>query len=291
MKRLRRLDIPHAEAILAPSSGLQRPARQKVDAASAVIAAEWDRYLALAPHHQLHLLPHCDRGRPEQVIIGRLTKGELVALYTDHMADQRAYGRSLYDRIMLLAPNGICPYCGFGHVKTLDHFLSKSFYPTFSVMPANLVPSCRDCNTPKSAKVVELAEQTMHPYFEEVAIENEDWLFGEIVAGATASIRYWAQPPANWAPDLATRLMNHFRDFDLASRLSVQACTELSSLGGRLEGFPTPELRATHLRESAETERQLQRNSWKTALYEAAQQSAWFCTDGFRAPAQVQRGP
>lgn len=283
------MEIPHATALSASVSGHDAADQARFTAAQVAIQGEWDRYLAMAPAHQLFALLACNYGDEDQAILGGLTKKDLVDLYTNHMANQDAVGRTLYNRIKQLAPLSICPYCCFGHVATLDHFLGKSRYPAFSVMPANLVPSCRDCNTGKYAGVITQAEQILHPYFEDEAVERDGWLFGEIVEGSPATIRYFAQPPPGWPADRASRLTNSFKDFNLAERFGVQAGPELATLGSRLQDLQTPGLRFAHLRDAATTERRIQRNSWKTVLYEAAHNSAWYWAEGFRAPTTVFR--
>lgn len=50
--------------------------------------------------------------------------------------------RKLYNR---------CPYCMISEPMTLDHYLSKSTFPEFTLFPPNLVPCCSGCNSKKSA--------------------------------------------------------------------------------------------------------------------------------------------
>lgn len=61
----------------------------------------------------------------------------------------------------------ICPICQSKELEytEADHFLPKSFYPTLSITPANLVPICKVCNSPgvKGDKYVEIP--TLHPLF------------------------------------------------------------------------------------------------------------------------------
>lgn len=290
MRRLTQPAIPHATALATCVGGLQAADQLRFNAAQVQIAMRCAEYLTRSPHHQLFLSTPCGHGHGEQIIVGAVTKDDLTSLYESHMARQGAVGRPLYDQILLVAPGGICPYCGFGHVKTVDHFLGKSRYPVFSVMPANLIPACRDCNFEKSGSLVSAGEQILHPYFEDAAVETDDWLVGEIVQGPIASVRYFIRPPRGWPPDRVTRLENYFRDFDLANRFSVQVGPLLAGLASTLERLPTPALRATHLRGAAMDERSVQRNSWKTAFYEAAHQSDWYCAAGYQAPVPFAAG-
>lgn len=72
------------------------------------------------------------------------------------------------DKIILLAHNGRCPYCGQQIVKTLDHYLPKTLYPTYAITPYNLVPSCDACNKIKMTESFDSYEQqTIHPYYDD----------------------------------------------------------------------------------------------------------------------------
>ncbi len=62
-------------------------------------------------------------------------------------------GRLASLRSALLASTGVCPYCGFGEVTQLDHYLPISEYGELSIYPRNLVPSCGPCNNAKRAVV------------------------------------------------------------------------------------------------------------------------------------------
>lgn len=241
-------------------------------------------YDARAFVNQLHLFPAAERGRNEQMVAGTLTKGDMVSLYSNHMVKRNQSARPYYDRLMLCAPLGKCPYCGFGHVSTLDHFMSKARYPSFSVLPFNLVPSCSDCNRGKGAEVLNEHNQIPHPYYEDALIENEKWLFALIEETAPASTRYFVAPPAKWPRLLAVRIENHFHSLDLASRFSVEAASEMISVSDYLTQLSSSELISEYLGKMAHTERQRSKNTWKAALYEALSESNWYCEGGWRPP-------
>ena len=79
----------------------------------------------------------------------------------------RGAGRPIYDRLKAGAKFRRCPLCGARDVKTLDHYLSKSEFPELAVFPANLVPSCSDCNKTKLVHAPGAhIDQTFHPYFD-----------------------------------------------------------------------------------------------------------------------------
>ena len=58
---------------------------------------------------------------------GKITKTEMIRLYESGLLRLSAR-RHIYDAIMTLAPNGLCPYYGHRRVRQLDHFLPKSKY-------------------------------------------------------------------------------------------------------------------------------------------------------------------
>jgi 5-methylcytosine-specific restriction endonuclease McrA len=119
-------------------------------------------YLEAATSKSWYTLPHSIQPLPA-------ADDELKDLYPRTMSAAARAGRTVYDTIFNSSPHGICPLCGQGKVFTLDHYLPRSRYAHFATLPANLVPSCRDCNFAKreqfpSAK----GEQTFHPYFDSV---------------------------------------------------------------------------------------------------------------------------
>lgn len=88
-------------------------------------------------------------------------------------------GRYFYDKI--LNSQEICLYCGFRDSTTLDHYLSKSVYPNYAILPINLVPCCDNCNRAKSNyddNNLEEYEYFLHPYFDDY--NNIRWLNGTL---------------------------------------------------------------------------------------------------------------
>src|SRR5213592_2405753 len=67
-------------------------------------------------------------------------------VYTQRFQPLGSLGRGVYDRMILSAPNRLCPLCGAGFVETLDHHLPKSPFWAMAVTPINLIPACEHCN-------------------------------------------------------------------------------------------------------------------------------------------------
>lgn len=254
----------------------------RFNAATAEILKQANLYEERATSNELHLFPSSPRGNGAALVLGELTKDELNALYTDHMVKRYRPARSYYDQIKSQAPQGMCPFCGFGHVMTLDHFLAKAHYPSFSVLPANLVPACTDCNKGKGAGILDAQNQIPHPYFEDPQIETDTWLYALVHETSPTTATFSVVPPAYWPADLVRRTTNYFRDLDLAKRFAVQAASELTSLSDMLGPLKTSQLIGKYLSLVALSEREHRRNYWKAALYEALSASAWYREGGYR---------
>lgn len=212
------------------------------------------------------------------------TKTELVKLYEQQLVKNKE-GRKKYDLLLQLAPDGICPFCGFAQASTLDHYLPKQKYPSFSISPLNLVPSCSDCNTGKNEDVAgnEL-EQIIHPYYDHALFE-EQWLFAFVNNTIPASLTFFTRPPVHWQQVNRDRVKSHFKDFKLARRFSVQVATEISILKYELaydfdisQGAGVKQ--ALMNKQSASSKVYI--NWWKTAMYQALASSDWYCSGGFK---------
>ncbi|QUI62693.1 hypothetical protein GSF04_09320 [Pseudoalteromonas sp. A22] len=225
-------------------------------------------------------------GADADIVSGRVTKAELKGLYTFHLVPATKPARQYYDYLMMRAPLRICPFCGFGQVDTLDHYLPKAKFPLLSIHPNNLVPSCTPCNKGKSAGIAASKnEQSLHPYFDQGHFINDQWLFAEVIETSPATVRYYAHPPNTWSADDKARITNHFNDFKLAQRFCVQAGEELSNLRGELEidfqiGQQTAVEQALIKKHSGASLQH--RNSWRTAMYQALMQNNWYCSGGFK---------
>lgn len=121
----------------------------------------------------------------------RNTDGKLLnKLYEDKIGSKRGIARSVYDEIILAAPNGLCPICLVSPVNNLDHYLSKAKHPKFSVLPKNLLPLCISCNFTKSSfQPTCYEDQLIHPYFDKVQLKP--WLNVKILNTTPLSVRFF----------------------------------------------------------------------------------------------------
>lgn len=207
-------------------------------------------------------------------------KADMKGLYEEQFVDRKK-GRRIYDKIMLLAPLSICPFCGFGTVATLDHYLPKAPFPTFSVLPYNLVPCCFDCNKGKAAGHARTQnEQTIHPYYDDYS--NEQWLYASIVQTNPVSIRFYVNPPSTWNPVDQDRVKAHFIDFDLEKRFSIKAATEFANLREEFKLYSsTPSQIKEALTKKARAQLSRYKNSWESAFYQALSNNNWYQTRGY----------
>ncbi|WP_122266830.1 HNH endonuclease [Pseudomonas syringae] len=169
------------------------------------------------------------------VVLGALMKSDLIKLYETYFVPEEKPGREIYDKILNAAMES-CPFCGgIGTPRNLDHFLPKSHFPQFSVLPVNLVPSCRDCNMDgKSAAFANQAQnQIIQPYLDNDRFFLAQWIFASYADGANGApgeFNYYAQPPADWSATDKQRAMKHFEDFNLSHRYGVKAAQLLGTV-------------------------------------------------------------
>lgn len=272
--------LAHAEVYaLCTRAPRRRNVRSRYLRAADEHAEAADLYRERAASHELFRLPHNAGAGGEQVVFGDLTKNELLRLYDYGMLG--THGRGCYDRLIASAPLGKCPYCCFGQVETLDHFLPKAIYPPFSVVPDNLVPACRSCNSRKGAAVLTRESDMAHPYFEDERISEETWLRAEVVETNPATVSYSFDAVPGWPEDLVRRMQNYFRSLRLAERFAVEAASEMVSLAAHLRLLASVSHRREHLQRAAHGERALAANSWKAALYTALAESHWYIETGY----------
>lgn len=199
-----------------------------------------DEYKDYAIKGELYKLkPVVDAAYEDPVVVGNVSRREFLDLYNYYMV-KRIPGRNVYDRIMV-SSNERCPYCcGIGRPKNIDHYLPKTSYPQFSVLPFNLVPSCRDCNMDgkgRSYAKIE-AEQVIHPYLDHARFFDEQWLFARYVPDEVVGVvEYFVNAPERWRAEDKARVKNHFEGFGLGVRFSKEAGARLVTLYPQIESL------------------------------------------------------
>lgn len=202
---------------------------QKLNYSIALLEISATDYITSASTGNLYTIQAIpNRRNYDPVVIGTLQKSDLLKLYGTYFVSLDKPGRRIYDALMSAA-NEKCPFCGgIGRPRNLDHYLPKAHYPQFSVLPVNLVPSCRDCNMDGKGEDFATTEeaQVLQPYLDNDRYFNEQWVFARYIAGLGAEpgvIEYFVQPPEHWEDAQKRRVEKHFNDFDLELRFSKEA--------------------------------------------------------------------
>lgn len=104
-----------------------------------------------------------------------------------------------------------CPYCEKRDVEELDHYLSQKDFPIHCITPANLIPSCPECNHDKLASDIEL----VHPYFDDTT--QVGWLFCElkIIYGLLIPEYYINFQQTKYDSKLKQKIVNTFNCLEL----------------------------------------------------------------------------
>ncbi|MBN8979211.1 MULTISPECIES: hypothetical protein [Nitrobacteraceae] len=195
----------------------------------------------------------------------------------------RGKGRPVYDRLRAGAKYRRCPLCGARDVKTLDHYLPQSGYPEFAVFPANLVPSCSDCNKVKQEHAPRAhAEQTFHPYF-------DDWSSHRILRATigitnTVQVSFSIDPVAGVPAARIARARRHFELFELGSLYAGSAAVELVECKDTFRRNFTggADILRSELKHTARSRQRGNLNAWRAALYWGLAASDEFCNGGFK---------
>jgi len=222
--------------------------------------------------------------QPDELVNDTITRKEMLKLYDDKFAKAGQPGRIHYDKLRSMVPNGRCPLCGIKQISTLDHYLPKAKFPVFAILPLNLIPACRDCNTDKLSQIATCyAEETIHPYYDD--IDSDQWLNTTISATSPVRFSFYIEPPAMWGSEMEQRVEKHMEVFSINKLYASHAAEELSNIYHQLNkifhALGADGVRE-HLKDGFETRYFASKNSWQTAMYKAMYQSEWFHTYGFR---------
>jgi hypothetical protein len=178
-------------------------------------------------------------------------------------------GRKLFalrEALLALVGNR-CPSCGGSRPTHLDHHLPQSRYAEYAIFPLNLVGNCGDCNTRKSDRPVETAEDAfIHPYldvlppvaFLKFSIELTD-------SAIIATVGFDQDAP--------------IEDEQLKTRIRLQ-----------LERIGEPSPQAVEdflLRSAASADMTYGRSSWQSALLRALAGDPVYCASGHSIPRRV----
>jgi len=240
MKRLTLPNISFNDMLVKCSEGMEQVnVRNNFISVFPTFYAKEQQYQALSLAGNLYTYPKVNPLTNTTPVVGHLTKRKLVNLYENNLRDKDKPARDYYDAL-LVSSGERCPFCGdIGQTKNLDHFLPKAHFPEFSVMPLNLVPSCRDCNMGEKGQAYATVEddQAIHPYVDKGIFYQEQWVYAEYIDEDDGAVVYSVQCPAAWSPKEKNRARNHFNGLDLANRYSLEAGKHLSEVIDQKNAF------------------------------------------------------
>lgn len=216
------------------------------------------------------------------VSIGEVSVNEMKRVFKGTFT-KSTRTRNIYDTLKKQPVNDICPMCGQRTVGSIDHYLPQSLHSALVVVPVNLVPACSDCNKAKLDTQPKTAStQTLHPYFDNV--DEEKWLFADVIESQPASLRFYPDPPARWPTIMQERVHHHFSIFGLGALYASHSGEELTNIQYGLQRIAergTAEQIRSELRRQAKSAEAANINSWRTAMYYALSESDWFCASWF----------
>ena len=216
--------------------------------------------------------------RPPGYLPVYVTDKELRRLY--RRLRDGTFSRMYYDRLIDHAVEDRCPYCSDREPTTLDHYLAKSEFGAYAVLPINLVPSCDRCNSKKGNFEQSTRGQhgaVLHPYFDDVS--EEHWLKATIVDNAGPVARFYVDQSAISDPALRTRASSHLNALRLKKYFKVKAAQEINNLDRKLPAVLAKRGRAAvvdHLLDQADFRAGERVNCWERAVYEALAESPWY---------------
>jgi hypothetical protein len=209
-----------------------------------------------------------------------ISSEEMEKLYSQDLVGKKE-GREVYNQILANTDYNLCPYCSLRDVKTVDHYLPKSKFPTLAVTPINLIPACRDCNTTKLDVHGNSEEELLlHPYFDDVS--NLKWLSANILKNnLPITFEFSVANFLNEEPILYKRIQRQFSLLELGGLYANHATREFRDRSKMLiKNFDSGGLRGAeeYVRDIFETY-SADINSWQSCMAEAIISSDWIMNE------------
>lgn len=211
------------------------------------------------------------------VIHTGILKSEMITLYSTYFSNRKKPAYEIYERIMLSASES-CPYCGgIGDPTNLDHYMAKKYYPQYTVLPLNLVPSCRDCNMGSKGDLPMTSDEhrILNPYIDGNHFFEEQWIFADFLLdgdGTPVSIEYLCNPPSGWSDVDKKRAENHFKIFNLKRKYIKAASTQFNSSFSQVNSLRDIGVNKANIIKVCVTSSlsaQDQKNTWHLGFYQA----------------------
>ena len=192
-------------------------------------------------------------------------------------------------KAMILSQQGIdtnsdCQYCTLGEAMTLDHYLPKSLFPEYAVLPINLVPCCYRCNNKRGSMWISESDKirtTINLYFDDLS--KGQFLYCAInYENNIPKVSFFLQKDAAISDELFKVIEAHFSILSLYDRFQKKVNTEISEITRRLcklkanHDFEKEKLKAFLLDDVDTLAKTYGLNYWKRALRKALAESEDF---------------
>lgn len=251
--------------------------RQNLVASKAALIVAADNYKDIVSAGDLHTIQPINTNNDiDPIVISFLKKSDLIKVYEQYFRSGEKPARKIYNAILNAAQDK-CPFCGgIGTPRNLDHFLPKAYYPQFSVLPHNLVPSCRDCNMDGKGQnfATSAEEQIIQPYSDDQIFFKEQWIFAiyQATDDEPGEFEYYVLPPEYWSRVNKKRVQKHFDDFNLAKRYATKAAEQLGVVLGQINAMKQANLDFNTIRSvifKPGVEKVQFPNHWQKGMYQA----------------------
>ena len=240
--------------------------KRRLEKGQSDVLALGDDYVARAQGGLLHELPE-NAAVPDHILAG-----DMQTLYKSGFLRRNSDARRLYERLRVSSPSRVCPFCLHRVVKTLDHYLPKKKFGAYSVLPQNLVPCCRDCNSEKDEEAArDRASSIIHPYFDD--IDGDEWLWCELVMEDGFCTPTFYIRSANVNVSLLPRLISHMTKLDLFDLYDVEGAREINDMCDTLiDSFDASGAEGVRklCSSMARSRGRLAQNYWRAVLWKVA---------------------
>lgn len=256
--------------------------RERLLDSRVALEAEGELYLQHAKNHSWYTVPPLAKDFNESTpLVQTLSKTDLLTVYDQYFVPREKPARHVYDSLMNSSFEK-CPFCGgIGTPRNLDHYLPKSRYPQYAVLPQNLVPACRDCNMDGKGQGVALSyeDQIIQPYLDCSHFFRDQWVFARFSRRHDEKFGvfvYYVSPPTDWSEPDKERARRHFSKFSLAGRYATKAAehhrTVLLQMQRMIEaGLEEADIQSVLLEPGADASPFV--NHWQKGMYQALSDS------------------
>ncbi|WP_133407290.1 HNH endonuclease [Parashewanella tropica] len=165
-----------------------------------------------------------------------------------------------------------CPYCGMPlRPLTLDHFIPKSTWPEYSILPNNLVPQCRGCAPIKGEKYFDDANKQclfISPIYSDL-LEKVSLKINVTFVKSTNKYDFEVIfcVNSNIEEDDENRLVSHIKTLKVKSRIELYCKETVIDL---INSCEAKKFNLRMVLQSRKEEKFVDENSvrdWQTALY------------------------